>query len=107
MNQYSAAYYGYLWSEVLSADMFFARFGKEGIFNPATGKDYREMILAPGGVGAIEDHVARFLGRLPNQDFFLESKGLKESADAQDVAVAPREVLFGCLCACAPPLLIQ
>ncbi len=39
-----ALQYGYLWSEVLSADMFFTRFHAEGIFNAKTGMDYRKQV---------------------------------------------------------------
>eukprot|EP01006_Ploeotia_vitrea_P050035 TRINITY_DN67403_c3_g7_i1.p1 TRINITY_DN67403_c3_g7~~TRINITY_DN67403_c3_g7_i1.p1 ORF type:complete len:662 (-),score=90.79 TRINITY_DN67403_c3_g7_i1:174-2159(-) len=76
MNQYAAAYYGYLWAEVLSADMFFVRFDKEGVFNSKTGMDYRKKVLAPGGVGSILEHVTNFLGRPPQQENFLRSKGI-------------------------------
>jgi len=83
MNQYAAAYYGYLWSEVISADMFYTRFDKEGIFNAKTGMDYRKDILAVGGVGSIMEHVTKFLGRLPQQENFLRSRGLVHGSPPQ------------------------
>jgi len=76
MNQYSASYYGYMWAEVLSADMFATRFEKEGVMNPATGMDYRKMVLAPGGTHNINDHLTKFLGRPPSNEAFLKSRGI-------------------------------
>lgn len=75
MNQYSAAYYGYLWAEVLSADMFASRFEKDP-FSKAAGLAYREMVLAPGGVGSIAEHLEKFLGHVPSQEPFLRSRGI-------------------------------
>ena len=34
------------------------------------------FILAPGGVGSIMEHVTKFLGRTPQQDHFLASRGI-------------------------------
>ena len=65
------------WSEVYSQDMFESRFNKEGILNPKTGLDYRRCILEPGGSKDASEMVFNFLGREPNEDAFLRSKGVE------------------------------
>ena len=74
--------------------IFFIRFAKEGVLNLSTGLDYRNLILKPGSPnryqsfhlllpgssegGSLDgrDLLKNFLGREPNQEAFLRSKGL-------------------------------
>ena len=76
MNQYSAAYYGYMWAEVISADMFAMRFEGD-CMSPEAGMAYRKQVLAPGGTGKLMDHLSKFLGgREPEQAPFLKARGI-------------------------------
>ena len=75
LTGYAASYYGYLWSKVYAEDMF-SVFEKTGVLNAATGKRYRNIILAKGGSRDEFEMVKEFLGRNPNQDAFLKSLGL-------------------------------
>ncbi len=75
LNGYDAGYYGYLWSQVYSSDMF-TRFEKEGLLNKKTGADYRAWILEKGSSIEELDLVRGFLGREPNTKAFLKGIGL-------------------------------
>jgi thimet oligopeptidase len=73
---YDAQYYGYMWSQVYSADMFESRFKVEGVLNAATGRAYRKEVVSRGGSIDATEMLRNFLGREPNDAAFLRSKGL-------------------------------
>jgi thimet oligopeptidase len=75
MSGYDAGYYGYLWSEVFAADMF-TRFAREGVLNPKTGREYRDIILAKGRSEDPDQLLREFLGREPNENAFLRQIGI-------------------------------
>ena len=79
---YAAAYYSYMWSEVLDADAFAAFEETGNIFDPATAKRLRETIYAAGGSRDPVEAYKKFRGRLPSADALLRKRGLLEPAVA-------------------------
>lgn len=74
-DSYSAGYYGYMWAEVFATDMYYTKF-KADPLNSAVGVQYRDIVLARGGLHDINDNLKDFLGREPSKDAFLEELGL-------------------------------
>lgn len=62
LDQYSAIYYTYIWSKVITCD-FMMQFERGGWLNPEMAKRYRDTVLAPGGSKKAEQLVRDFLGR--------------------------------------------
>ena len=59
---YTASYYTYMWSLVISKDLF-SRFDAKDLLAPAPARRFRDTILAPGGTKPAADLVRDFLGR--------------------------------------------
>ena len=76
---YAAGYYGYKWSEVMSADCYGA-FEEAGLADDEAvrrvGRAYRETVLALGGSESAYDVFVRFRGRKPKIDALLRQQGL-------------------------------
>ncbi len=79
---YAAGYYSYKWAEVLSADAF-AAFEDAGLENEdaiaATGKRYRDTVLALGGSLHPMEVFKTFRGREPSTAALLRHSGLATS----------------------------
>lgn len=77
MGGYQAGYYSYLWSEVISCDVF-SEFEKNGIVNPSIGARYKDIILSRGGSVDEAKIVREFLGRDVSIEAFLKHIGLRK-----------------------------
>jgi peptidyl-dipeptidase Dcp len=73
---YAAGYYGYKWAEVLDADAF-SVFKKNGIFDKATARSFRDNILSRGGTENPMQLYIKFRGQEPTIDALLVRNGLK------------------------------
>src|SRR5436190_690904 len=76
---YAAAYYSYMWSEVLDADAF-AAFEEVGdVFDPTAAKKLHDHVYAAGGSRDPAELYTAFRGRLPTPDGLLKRRGLSEA----------------------------
>ena len=71
LDGYSAVYYTYMWSLVISKDMF-SMFDRNNLLDPKVARRYREKVLAPGGTKPAKQLVKDFLGREYKFDAFNE-----------------------------------
>ncbi|KAK5007083.1 metalloendopeptidase [Cryomyces antarcticus] len=72
---YDAGYYGYLSSQVYSADMFYSVF-KSNPMNGTEGRRYRHTVLERGGSQDEMQTLEDFLGRKPSTEAFYKELGL-------------------------------
>ena len=72
---YDAGYYGYLSSQVYSADMFYSVFKKDPM-NGQEGRRYRHTVLEKGGSQDEMETLKQFLGREPSTEAFYKELGV-------------------------------
>eukprot|EP00633_Aureoumbra_lagunensis_P000404 CAMPEP_0197296942 /NCGR_PEP_ID=MMETSP0890-20130614/39768_1 /TAXON_ID=44058 ORGANISM="Aureoumbra lagunensis, Strain CCMP1510" /NCGR_SAMPLE_ID=MMETSP0890 /ASSEMBLY_ACC=CAM_ASM_000533 /LENGTH=708 /DNA_ID=CAMNT_0042773795 /DNA_START=131 /DNA_END=2258 /DNA_ORIENTATION=- len=84
---YSAGYYSYKWAEVLSADSF-AAFEEAGLDDPdavaATGRRFRDTVLALGGSVHPAQVFRAFRGRDPSPEALLRHSGLLDNDEKSE-----------------------
>ena len=89
---YAAGYYSYKWAELLSADAF-SKFEEDGIFNPITGKAFRETILSVGGSFPAKVNFENFRGRSASIDALLRHSGFSDTEDQTKSSTAANALI--------------
>ena len=74
---YSAAYYSYLWSEVLDADGFEAFEEAGDIFDPEVAKRLKDFVYAAGGSRDYDEAYRLFRGREPSPAALFRKRGFE------------------------------
>jgi oligopeptidase A len=69
---YAASVYAYKWSGVLATEAF-KRFQHEWVFNPQTGRAFREAFFSPGDSRSLLVALEEFLGRPIADNFFASA----------------------------------
>ncbi len=72
---YSAAYYSYLWSEVLDADGFEAFEERDDIFDPEVARRLRDFVYSAGASRDYETAYQSFRGRPPSPKALFRKRG--------------------------------
>jgi len=62
LDGYSAIYYTYMWSLVISKDMF-SKFDRSNLLDPTIARRYRDTVIGEGGSAPAKKLVRNFLGR--------------------------------------------
>jgi peptidyl-dipeptidase Dcp len=77
---YAAAYYAYIWSEVLDADTV-EWFKENGGMKRENGERFRARLLSPGGSRDAMEIYRDFAGREPSVEPLLKRRGLLDNAN--------------------------
>jgi len=72
---YAAAYYAYLWSEVLAADAF-AFIQQHGGLTLKNGETFRQQVLSKGNTEDLMQSYENYRGQPPSIDALLKRRGL-------------------------------
>jgi len=78
---YSAAYYAYLWSEVLDSDGFAAFLETGDIYDPATAKRLKQHVYSAGNSVDWMTGYKNFRGREPDVQALLKGRGLTSDGE--------------------------
>ncbi len=81
---YSAGYYSYLWSDVLSADAYEAFTEVGGPYDKAVAKKLKDYIFSVGGTMDEATAYRKFRGHDPNTDALMRKRGFKLGKEMKD-----------------------